>query len=93
MDTFLTKEEWLRHANEERDNKSTLAAHGERITKIELALFGDDKIPETVKNAILPTMVRLNTWLDMMGTAWRVSLGAVGGFAGLAVIAKTMGWV
>jgi hypothetical protein len=93
METFLTKEEWATHVKTEEANQAVTKDHGERIKHVEMAMFGDDLFPETVKNAILPTMTRLNIWLDMVGAIWRVGLGAVGGLAALAVGMKALGWL
>jgi hypothetical protein len=93
MEAFLTKEEWVAQNNRVAEHAATLKDHGERVKHVEMAMFGDEMFPETVRNAILPTMTRLNTWLDMMGSVWRVFVGAVASAAAIAVVVKTMGWI
>lgn len=93
MDIFLTKEQWDAHETAARARDAVIQDHGERMKHVEMAMFGDDLFPDTVKNAILPTMTRLNIWLDMVGSIWRVGLSAVGGLAALAVGAKALGWI
>ena len=93
MDTFLTKQDWTDHLAQEVEQERVLREHSAQLRHVELAMFGDAEIPDTVKNALLPTMVRLNHWLDMVGSVWRVSLSSVGGLAAVAVIAKTLGWL
>lgn len=91
MDTFLTKDDWVSHLAQEVEQERVLREHSAQLRHVELAMFGDAEIPETVKNALLPTMVRLNHWLDMVGSVWRVGLSSVGGLAALVVIGKAFG--
>jgi len=58
-----------------------------KIHALHVAVFGCQERPETVKAAIVPTMARINTWLDVLATMGRVTLGVlVGGGALVSII-------
>ena len=93
METFLTKEEWTAHTLAEAAHQTVIKDHAKRIQHVEMAMFGDDLFPETVKNAIMPTMVRLNTVLDTLGTLGRILAAVITTLTALIVAAKALGWI
>jgi hypothetical protein len=86
MDRSISREDWEDHLKEDD-------ARGRDINDLKLAMFGDPENPETVKQAVQPTMVRFNTLMD--GAVMLVK--AIGGLilvsASAAALAKTMGWL
>ena len=61
------------------------------IRDLKIAVFGCPDKPETVRHAIVPTMARLNAWLDGIATLGRILTGIIVGGAGLATMMKAIG--
>lgn len=61
------------------------------IRDLKIAVFGCPDKPETVRQAIVPTMARLNAWLDGIATLGRILTGIIICASGLAAIMKTSG--
>lgn len=82
----VSREDWDQHVLED-DRR------GQDINDLKLAMFGNPEMPETVKQAVMPTMTRLNTYMDvalMMGKGTVALLVGTGAFLG---ILKTVGWL
>ena len=82
----VSREDWEQHVVEDD-------ARGRDINELKLAMFGDPENPDTVKQAVMPTMTRLNTHLDfiaMLAKGFVAVLVGTGAFLG---ILKTMGWI
>ncbi len=62
-------DQWHAHAEEDKRQSAD-------IREIMLLLKGDPLRPETVKCALMPTMMRLNAWLDMWKWIGGVMIGA-----------------
>jgi hypothetical protein len=86
MDRSISREDWEDHLKEDD-------ARGRDINDLKLAMFGDPEKPDTVKGAVLPTMVRFNTLMD--GAVMLVKgIGGLILFAGsAAALAKSLGWL
>lgn len=81
---MISDEVWREHI--EADRKQDTA-----IRSLHLAVFGDEEKPETVKQAIAPTMARINAWLDAIKFLGQMALGACVALGALAGAAKAMG--
>lgn len=57
MERGISRADWEEHVAEDEQR-------GRDINDLKLAMFGDPEKPETVRAAVHPTMVRLNTYLD-----------------------------
>lgn len=82
----VSREDWDQHVAEDEDR-------GREINDLKMAMFGNPENPETVKQAVMPTMTRLNTYMDfvlMLGKGIVATLVGTGAFLG---ILKTMGWI
>lgn len=82
----VSREDWDQHVAEDD-------ARGRDVTDLKMAMFGDPATPDTVKQAVMPTMTRLNTYMDaalLLGKGVVALLVGTGAFLG---ILKTMGWI
>lgn len=64
---------WQEHIDQDKQQSKD-------ICSLKLAMFGDPRSPESVKAAVVPTMTRINAWLDAL--RW-----AVAGIVTLAITA------
>jgi hypothetical protein len=90
------------HRDEVAETLTRRLDHHERhttaqLSEIRLALFGRDG--EEHSNAVVPTMKRINTWLDVLCWLWRAlsRVAVIGGAVGTSIAAlyqfgKTQGW-
>lgn len=81
----------VQHEDEEKRLLQEVADVPNRLRNLEegqerlnLAVFGDPMQPEVHKNAILPTMTRVNTWLD--AACWLVKTGIPSGIGVLIAL-------
>jgi hypothetical protein len=86
VDREITREDWDQHVADDDER-------GRDINELKLAMFGDLNNPETVKQAVMPTMTRLNTYLDGIVILFKISLALLAGGASCVAIAKGMGWM
>lgn len=82
----VSREDWDQHVLEDE-------ARGRDINDLTLAMFGDPNNPETVKQAVMPTMTRLNTYLDGLLMLIKFGGGAVMVVGAVIAIAKNVGWL
>ena len=93
MEASITKDDWAAQVAKAVEHERMLREHTVQLRKVDLALFGDAEIPETVRISLTATMMRLNTWLDMIGKMGRLVGAGVLGFASLAYTAHALGWI
>lgn len=72
----ITREDWDQHVIED-DRR------GQDINELKLAMFGDPNHPDTVKVAVMPTMTRLNTYLDGIQKLGVFALALISAWAAL----------
>lgn len=82
----ITREDWDQHVADDDER-------GRDINELKLAMFGDLNNPETVKQAVMPTMTRLNTYLDGIATLFKIFIALLAGGASFVAIGKGMGWM
>lgn len=82
----VSREDWDQHVVEDD-------ARGQAINELKLAMFGDPEKPETVKQAVYPTMTRFNTLMDAAVSLVKVVVASILFVVALAGFAKTMGWI
>lgn len=82
----VSREDWDQHVVEDD-------ARGKDINDLKLAMFGDPEKPETVKQAVYPTMTRFNTLMDGAVTLVKGIVASILFVIALAGFAKTMGWI
>ena len=75
METFLTREDWVAHIQQEAEQERLLREHTSQLRKMDLALFGDSEMPETLRNSISTTMIRMNAFIDVWKWVGGVLLG------------------
>lgn len=86
VDRAITKEDWDQHVADDDER-------GRDINDLKLAMFGDPMHPDTVKQAVMPTMTRLNTYLDGILMLCKGILACLAGGGAVIGIAKGMGWM
>lgn len=86
MDKSITREDWDNHVLED-DRR------GQDINELKQAMFGNPDIPETVKQAVMPTMTRLNTYMDGIVMLVKFGGGAIMVMGAAVAIAKNVGWM
>lgn len=86
MDRSISREDWEEHVAEDD-------ARGRDVHDLKLAMFGDPEKPETVREAVMPTMTRLNTYMDVALAIGRGAVALLVGLGALLGILKTMGWL
>lgn len=82
LERTITRQDWDQHVVEDEQR-------GRDVNDLKLAMFGDPLHPDTVKVAVMPTMTRLNTYLDAIPKIGALILFVIG----VAGFAKTMGWI
>ena len=82
----ITREDWDQHIVEDDQR-------GAAINELKLAMFGDPESPDTVKVAVMPTMTRLNTYLDGIVMLFKFGGGAIMVLGAGIAIAKNVGWL
>lgn len=86
VEKAITREDWDQHVIED-DRR------GRDINELKMAMFGNPDVPDTVKQAVMPTMTRLNTYLDGLAMLVKFSAGAVMVIGAGVAIAKNVGWL
>lgn len=86
VDRVITREDWDQHVADDDER-------GRDINELKMAMFGDPLAPDTVKQAVMPTMTRLNTYLDGIVILFKIGLGVLAALASFVAIAKGMGWM
>lgn len=86
MENTISREEWKEHIDEDDQR-------GRDVNELKLAMFGDPIYPDTVRMAVMPTMTRLNTYLDGITMLAKYGSATILFIIGVAGFAKTMGWL
>lgn len=82
----VTREDWDQHVAEDEER-------GRDINDLKLAMFGNPENPESVRQSVVPTMTRLNTYMDGMMMLAKGALALLAGGAALMAILKGIGWM
>lgn len=72
----ISRQDWDDHIREDD-------LRGRDVNDLKLAMFGDPSHPDTVKVAVMPTMTRLNTYLDGIQKLGALALALLGAWAAL----------
>lgn len=86
MSENISRQDWLDHIAED-DRR------GADVNELKMAMFGNPEVPDTVKQAVMPTMTRLNTYLDGILLLCKGILALLAGGAAMIAIAKGVGWM
>lgn len=84
--SVISREDWEQHVAEDEQR-------GRDVNDLKMAMFGDPATPETVKQAVMPTMTRLNTYMDFALMLGKGVIATLVGTGALLGILKTMGWI
>jgi hypothetical protein len=82
----ITREDWDQHVSDDDQR-------GREINDLKMAMFGDPGAPDTVKQAVMPTMTRLNTYMDYTLMLCKGTVALLVGTGAFLGILKTMGWL
>lgn len=82
----VSREDWDQHVEEDD-------LRGQDIVDLKMAMFGDPSNPDSVKQAVMPTMTRLNTYLDGLAMLGKGIVALVVGTGAFLGILKTVGWL
>lgn len=82
----ISREDWEQHVAEDD-------ARGRDVIDLKMAMFGDPSHPDSVKQAVMPTMTRLNTYMDVALSVCKGVIALLVGLGALLGIFKTMGWL
>lgn len=93
MEAVITKDDWAAQLTKAVEHDRLLREHTIQLRKVDLALFGDAEIPETVRISLTATMMRLNTWLDAVISVGKLAGASLAGFVSLAMAARALGWI
>ena len=81
---MIAEEVWQEHIDADK-------RQDEKIRSLHMAVFGCQSRPETVKQAIVPTMARINVWLDVIKVGGQVIVSGSVILGALATVAKMTG--
>ena len=81
---MISDEIWQEHITNDKEQDH-------KIHSLHLAVFGCPEKPETVRMAIVPTMMRLNTWLDVIKVMCQTAVGLAVFVGAVVGVAKAAG--
>jgi len=90
---MISDEIWQEHIEADRRQDALIGELSRQGHRLTLAMFGDEEKPDTVRVAMYPTIMRLNTWLDLSALFARVLIGVLVGLGALITILKTSGLI